>query len=184
MISRILSTTDATRTSGKNATSANSSTPNDNPNATLLDKMPDYDVHFVAHWKPASENAQYTVNIWVQKADLPKPDDPTNIENYTLIAHQTEVPDISAKDDVVIGVYDEVPIYDKLINDIKQGTTVVPGLAAFMNSDRFVNFEAPTKGRNTSSCTSSPNIRSNACSTCSRTFGYGCRHDNSCCTCT
>ncbi len=63
---------------------------------------------------------------------------------YTLIAHQTEVPDISAKDDVVIGVYDEVPNYDKLINDIKQGTTVVPGLAAFMNSDRFVGFEAPS----------------------------------------
>ena len=63
---------------------------------------------------------------------------------YTLIAHQTEVPNISAKDDVVIGVYDEVPNYDKLINDIKQGTTVVPGLAAFMNSDRFVGFEAPS----------------------------------------
>ena len=63
---------------------------------------------------------------------------------YTLIAHQTEVPDILAKDDVVIGVYDEVPNYDKLINDIKQGTTVVPGLAAFMNSDRFVGFEAPS----------------------------------------
>ena len=63
---------------------------------------------------------------------------------YTLIAHQTEVPDISAKDDVVIGVYDEVPNYDKLINDIKQGTTVVPGLAAFMNSDRFVGFKAPS----------------------------------------
>uniref|UniRef100_UPI0023F25205 InlB B-repeat-containing protein n=1 Tax=Fannyhessea vaginae TaxID=82135 RepID=UPI0023F25205 len=63
---------------------------------------------------------------------------------YTLIAHQTEVPDISAKDDVVIGVYDEVPNYDKLINDIKQGTTVVPGLAAFMKSDRFVGFEAPS----------------------------------------
>ncbi|MBU5889880.1 hypothetical protein JVV71_21460, partial [Vibrio cholerae O1] len=47
-------------------------------------------------------------------------------------------------DDVVIGVYDEVPNYDKLINDIKQGTTVVPGLAAFMNSDRFVGFEAPS----------------------------------------
>ncbi|MES5160925.1 InlB B-repeat-containing protein [Fannyhessea vaginae] len=63
---------------------------------------------------------------------------------YTLIAHQTEVPNISAKDDVVIGVYDEVPNYDRLINDIKQGTTVVPGLAAFMNSDRFVGFEAPS----------------------------------------
>ena len=63
---------------------------------------------------------------------------------YTLIAHQTEVPNISAKDDVVIGVYDQVPNYDKLINDIKQGTTVVPGLAAFMKSDRFVGFEAPS----------------------------------------
>ena len=72
-------------TSGKNATSANSSTPDTSANATLLDKMPDYDVHFVAHWKPASENAQYTVNIWVQKADLPKPNDPTNIENYDFI---------------------------------------------------------------------------------------------------
>ncbi len=72
-------------TSGKNASSANSSTPNTDVNATLLDKMPDYDVHFVAHWKPASENAQYTVNIWVQKADLPKPDDPNNIENYDFI---------------------------------------------------------------------------------------------------
>ena len=72
-------------TPGKNTSSANSSTPNTDANATLLDKMPDYDVHFVAHWKPASENAQYTVNIWVQKADLPKPDDPTNIENYDFI---------------------------------------------------------------------------------------------------
>ena len=63
---------------------------------------------------------------------------------YTFIAKQTEVPNISPKDDVVIGVYDEVPSYDKLINDIKQGTTVVPGLAAFMKSDRFVDFEAPS----------------------------------------
>ena len=63
---------------------------------------------------------------------------------YTLIARQSEVPNITPKDDVVIGVYDEVPNYDKLINDIKQGTTVVPGLAAFMNSDRFVGFEAPS----------------------------------------
>ena len=63
---------------------------------------------------------------------------------YTLIARQSEVPNITPKDDVVIGVYDEVPNYDKLINDIKQGTTNVPGLAAFMKSDRFVGFEAPS----------------------------------------
>ena len=61
---------------------------------------------------------------------------------YTLIAHQSEVPNITPKDDVVMSVGDEVPKYDKLINDIKQGTTKVPGLAAFMNSDRFVGFEA------------------------------------------
>ncbi len=89
-------------TPGKNASSANSSTPDTNPNATLLDKMPDYDVHFVAHWKPASENAQYTVNIWVQKADLPKPDDPTNIENYDFIGQVHK----QGKTDTTIGEQD------------------------------------------------------------------------------
>ena len=89
-------------TSGKNASSANSSTPNTDVNATLLDKMPDYDVHFVAHWKPASENAQYTVNIWVQKADLPKPDDPNNIENYDFIGQVHK----QGKTDTTIGEQD------------------------------------------------------------------------------
>ena len=89
-------------TPGKNATSTNSSTPNTDANATLLDKMPDYDVHFVAHWKPASENAQYTVNIWVQKADLPKPDDPTNIENYDFIGQVHK----QGKTDTTIGEQD------------------------------------------------------------------------------
>ena len=89
-------------TSGKNATSANSSTPNTDANATLLDKMPDYDVHFVAHWKPASENAQYTVNIWVQKADLPRPDDPTNLENYDFIGQVHK----QGKTDTTIGEQD------------------------------------------------------------------------------
>ena len=63
---------------------------------------------------------------------------------YTLIAHQTEVPNITPKDDVVIGVYDEVPNYDKLIRDIKQGDTTIPGLEAFMKSDRFAGFAAPS----------------------------------------
>ncbi|MFU9921695.1 InlB B-repeat-containing protein [Fannyhessea vaginae] len=89
-------------TPGKNATSANSSTPNTDANATLLDKMPDYDVHFVAHWKPASENAQYTVNIWVQKADLPRPDDPTNLENYDFIGQVHK----QGKTDTTIGEQD------------------------------------------------------------------------------
>ena len=89
-------------TPGKNTSSANSSTPNTDANATLLDKMPDYDVHFVAHWKPASENAQYTVNIWVQKADLPKPDDPTNIENYDFIGQVHK----QGKTDTTIGEQD------------------------------------------------------------------------------
>ena len=89
-------------TPGKNATSANSSTPDTSTNATLLDKMPDYDVHFVAHWKPASEKAQYTVNIWVQKADLPKPDDPTNIENYDFIGQVHK----QGKTDTTIGEQD------------------------------------------------------------------------------
>ena len=89
-------------TSGKNATSANSSTPDTSANATLLDKMPDYDVHFVAHWKPASENAQYTVNIWVQKADLPRPDDPTNLENYDFIGQVHK----QGKTDTTIGEQD------------------------------------------------------------------------------
>ncbi|MFU9945976.1 InlB B-repeat-containing protein [Fannyhessea vaginae] len=89
-------------TPGKNATSANSSTPDTSANATLLDKMPDYDVHFVAHWKPASEKAQYTVNIWVQKADLPKPDDPTNIENYDFIGQVHK----QGKTDTTIGEQD------------------------------------------------------------------------------
>ena len=89
-------------TPGKNASSANSSTPDTSTNATLLDKMPDYDVHFVAHWKPASEKAQYTVNIWVQKADLPKPDDPTNIENYDFIGQVHK----QGKTDTTIGEQD------------------------------------------------------------------------------
>ena len=89
-------------TPGKNATSANSSTPDTSANATLLDKMPDYDVHFVAHWKPASQTAQYTVNIWVQKADLPKPDDPTNIENYDFIGQVHK----QGKTDTTIGEQD------------------------------------------------------------------------------
>jgi len=52
---------------------------------TLLEKMPDYDVRFVAQWKPEKEQAEYHINIWVQKADLPKPNDPTNMDNYDFI---------------------------------------------------------------------------------------------------
>ena len=63
---------------------------------------------------------------------------------YTFIAKQSELPDIKPKDDIVIGVYDEVPNYDKLIRDIKQGDTTIPGLEAFMKSDRFAGFAAPS----------------------------------------
>ena len=62
-----------------------SAAPNKTPDATKIDKMPDHNVRFVAHWKPASQRAQYHINIWVQKADLPKPDDPTNMDNYDFI---------------------------------------------------------------------------------------------------
>ncbi len=60
-------------------------TPDDSKDASKINSMPDADVHFVAHWKPASENAEYHINIWVQKADLPKPEDPTNMDNYDFI---------------------------------------------------------------------------------------------------
>ena len=63
---------------------------------------------------------------------------------YTFIAKQSELPDITPKDDIVMGVYDEVPNYDKLIHDIKQGDTTIPGLEAFMKSDRFAGFAAPS----------------------------------------
>ena len=63
---------------------------------------------------------------------------------YTFIAKQSELPDIKPKDDIVIGVYDEVPNYDKLIRDIKQGNSTIPGLEAFMKSDRFAGFAAPS----------------------------------------
>ena len=63
---------------------------------------------------------------------------------YTFIAKQSELPDITPKDDIVMGVYDEVPNYDKLIRDIKQGDTTIPGLEAFMKSDRFAGFAAPS----------------------------------------
>ena len=70
---------------GSSVPSYNSATPNKNPQATFIQSMPDANVHFVAHWKPASEHAQYHINIWVQKADLPKPDDLTNMDNYDFI---------------------------------------------------------------------------------------------------
>ena len=60
-------------------------TPDNSADASKISSMPDADVRFVAHWKPASEHAQYQINIWVQKADLPKPDDPTNMDNYDFI---------------------------------------------------------------------------------------------------
>ena len=63
---------------------------------------------------------------------------------YTIIAKQSELPDIMPKGDIVMGVYDEVPNYDKLIRDIKQGDTTIPGLEAFMKSDRFAGFAAPS----------------------------------------
>ena len=72
-------------TPNKTAADVNSSTPNKDANATLLEKMPDSNVKFVAHWKPEKEKAEYHINIWVQKADLPKPDDPTNMDNYDFI---------------------------------------------------------------------------------------------------
>ena len=89
-------------------------------------------------WQVYDKNGALIENVdQITAANNPK-------HAYTLIARQSEVPNITPKDDVVIGVYDEVPNYDKLINDIKQGTTNVPGLAAFMKSDRFVGFEAPS----------------------------------------
>ncbi|EFL44006.1 repeat protein [Fannyhessea vaginae PB189-T1-4] len=72
-------------TPNKTAADVNSSTPNKDANATLLEKMPDSNVKFVAHWKPEKEKAEYHINIWVQKADLPKPDDPTNMDNYDFV---------------------------------------------------------------------------------------------------
>ena len=72
----------------KNAHAQNPSdpqTPGIAVNSTLLEQMPDYDVRFVAQWKPEKEQAEYHINIWVQKADLPKPDDPTNMDNYDFV---------------------------------------------------------------------------------------------------
>lgn len=44
-------------TPNKTATDVNSSTPNKDANATLLEKMPDSNVKFVAHWKPKKRNS-------------------------------------------------------------------------------------------------------------------------------
>ena len=65
-------------------------TPDNSANASEITSMPDADVRFVAHWKIASQQAQYHINIWVQKADLPKPDDPTNMDNYDFIGMVTK----------------------------------------------------------------------------------------------
>lgn len=75
-------------TPGKNAANANSSTPSTDANATLLEKMPDYDVNFVAHWK-ANKEAQYNIGIWVQKADLVDPKHLENMDNYDFIGMVT-----------------------------------------------------------------------------------------------
>ena len=47
--------------------------------------LPDNDVKFVAHWKPAQEETSYWVNVWVQKARLVKPDDPNSLDNYDYV---------------------------------------------------------------------------------------------------
>ncbi len=75
---------------GSSVPSYNPATPNKDPQATFIQHMPDANVHFVAHWKIASQQAQYHINIWVQKADLPKPDDPTNMDNYDFIGMVTK----------------------------------------------------------------------------------------------
>ena len=77
---------------------------------------------------------------------------------YTFIAKQSELPDITPKDDIVMGVYDEVPNYDKLIRDIKQGDTTIPGLEAFMKSDRFAGFAAPSTELQINSNASRPGV--------------------------
>ena len=47
--------------------------------------LPDNDVKFIAHWKPAQEETSYWVNVWVQKARLVKPDDPNSLDNYDYV---------------------------------------------------------------------------------------------------
>lgn len=58
--------------------------PNKKPDATKIDKMPDHNVRFVAHWK-AHARAQYSINVWVQKADLADPEHPSSMDNYDFI---------------------------------------------------------------------------------------------------
>ena len=47
--------------------------------------LPDNDVEFVAHWKPAHQETSYWVNVWVQKARLVKPNDPNSLDNYDYV---------------------------------------------------------------------------------------------------
>lgn len=69
---------------GTATTTPASAAPNKTPDATKIDKMPDHNVRFVAHWK-AQARAQYSINVWVQKADLVDPEHPSNMDNYDFI---------------------------------------------------------------------------------------------------
>ncbi len=69
---------------------------NKNPNFTSIKSMPANGVTFKAHWK-AVEKAEYTVNVWAQKADLVDYDHPDNIVNYDFVGRFKRTVDTFAK---------------------------------------------------------------------------------------
>lgn len=63
---------------------------------TSIKSMPANGVTFKAHWK-AKEKAEYTVNVWAQKADLVDYDHPDNIVNYDFVGRVKRTVDTFAK---------------------------------------------------------------------------------------
>ena len=63
---------------------------------TSIKSMPANGVIFKAHWK-AVEKAEYTVNVWAQKADLVDYDHPDNIVNYDFVGRVKRTADTFAK---------------------------------------------------------------------------------------
>ncbi|PNH16993.1 MucBP domain-containing protein [Lactobacillus iners] len=63
---------------------------------TSIKSMPANGVTFKAHWK-AVEKAEYTVNVWAQKADLVDYAHPDNIVNYDFVGRVKRTVDTFAK---------------------------------------------------------------------------------------
>lgn len=63
---------------------------------TSIKSMPANGVIFKAHWK-AVEKAEYTVNVWAQKADPVDYDHPDNIVNYDFVGRVKRTVDTFAK---------------------------------------------------------------------------------------